>query len=233
MKMLRSVLLGTLVWLAAIASVHGAPIVVGQVDTFEDGTTSGWTVGLLGAVSPAPPANISTGGPAGVDDNFLQLTSLGVPGAGGRLTALNFDQWAGDYGAAGVAAITMDLRNLGATDVRVRLFLENPAGAPPTDGAITHEVLLPAGGGWTRAAFRVGAGALTPLFGDVGTLLSNVTTLRIFHAADAAPVTFPGPASVAQLGIDNISAAAVPEPIGLALVGLAAAAAEAHRRRAR
>ncbi|MBM3727132.1 MAG: hypothetical protein FJW40_17130 [Acidobacteria bacterium] len=36
---------------------------VGQIDTFEDGTTQNWLVGLLGAPHPAPPANMA-GGPA-------------------------------------------------------------------------------------------------------------------------------------------------------------------------
>jgi hypothetical protein len=220
--------------LASTSRVQAAPIVVGHVDTFEDGTTQGWMVNLLGMGSPpAPPQNIATGGPAGVDDNYLQLTSTGGQGAGSRLTALNIDQWTGDYTTAGVGAISMDLRNLGSNDLRIRLFLENPMGGPPTDAAITNEVLLPGGGGWTHAVFLVDAASLTTLFGDVNTLLSNVTTLRIYHAGDAVPASFPGPAIVAQLGVDNIAAAAVPEPLGLTLLGLAAAGIAMRRRRTR
>lgn len=222
--------------LVPIAGAHAAPI-VGQVDTFEDGTTQGWVINLRGMGAPPPetlPANVPTGGPGGVDDNFLQLTSVGGNVAGGRLTAINLGQWAGDYLSAGVNAISMDLRNLGTSDLRIRLFLENPMGGPPTAGAVTNEVLLPAGGGWTRATFGVDAASLTTLFGDLNTLLSNVTALRIFHAGDAAPPTFPGPPIAGQLGIDNITAlASVPEPVGLTLLGLAAASVLVWRRPAR
>ena len=81
-------------------------------------------------------------------------------------------------------------------------------GAPPTDEAISGPVFLTAGGGWTRAEFAIDALSLTGLSGDVNTLLSNVTALRIVNNPVAG---FPGPPVVAVLGVDNI-AAEVPEP---------------------
>src|SRR6188768_3273056 len=54
---------------------------IGMVDTFEDGTVQNWTVNLLGmGVSQAPPVNVPTGGPAGVNDNYLLLSSIGGTG---------------------------------------------------------------------------------------------------------------------------------------------------------
>ncbi len=44
----------------------------------------------------------------------------------------------------------MDLRNFGASDLSIRIYLENPMGAPPTDEAVTSPFLLPAEGGWTH-----------------------------------------------------------------------------------
>jgi hypothetical protein len=141
-------------------------------------------------------------------------------GAGNRLTVINVAQWTGDYTTAGVTKIAMDLRNLGVSDLSIRLYLENPMGGPPTDSAITTPVLLPAGSGWMHVEFAIDPLSLTELTGDVNTLLANVTALRIFHSSAEA---FPGPAMVAMLGVDNItaqSATTVPEPSALTLLGL-------------
>lgn len=208
-------------------------VAIGQVDTFEDGTTQNWVVGLLGAAHPAPPVNVATGGPAGAGDHFLRLTAVGGQGAGSRLAAINLAQWAGDYAGVGVAAISLDLINLGATDLAIRLYLENPRGAPPTDEAVTDAMTLAAGGGWTRAVFAVDPGSLTVLAGDVGVLLGDVTALRLVHAPLAE---FPGPAVTGVLGVDNITAqgaTAVAEPpaLTLAAAGLLGLAAWTRRRR--
>lgn len=204
--------------LAPIASAN----IIGPVDNFEDGTTQGWLVGLLGAPHPAPPVNFSNGGPLGVDDNYLQLTSVGGSGAGNRLTVINVGQWTGDYTSAGITGIGMDLNNLGATNLSIQLYLENPIGGPPTDSAITSAIPLLAGSGWTHVEFAVDPLSLIKLTGNVDTLLTNVTSLRIFHSLD--PV-FPGPPVVALLGVDNITADGtngnvVPEPYTLILIGL-------------
>jgi len=202
-------------------------VTIGQADTFEDGTTQNWTVavGPGGGVHPAPPANTATGGPAGVDDNFLQLTSLGGNGAGSRLVALNFIQWAGDYTAAGIASIRLDAKNLGNTDLTLRLLLEDPIPGPPLNIAMTAPLALPAGGDWTSLTFLVDAANLTGVLGDVTTLLQQVTVLRILHSPDAV---FPPPDGIsAQLGVDNITANGtampIPEPgsVSLAALGVA------------
>lgn len=196
--------------------------VVGQVDTFEDGSTQGWIINLLGTGSPpaaALPTNISTGGPGGVDDNFLQLTSLGGAGAGNRLVAINVDpRWTGNYIAAGVNAITMDVNNLGSTDLSLRLLFEHAAVGPPTDTAIsTNPVLVPAGSGWTQVTFLIGVENLTAGVGNVSAALGDVSIIRIFHNPD---LQFPGPAIAAQVGVNNITAVYVPEPSTFALAAL-------------
>lgn len=204
--------------------------VLGQVDTFEDGTTQNWVVNLLGMGShPAPPTNVPTGGPAGVDDNYLRLTSVGGGGSGSRLAVLNLAQWTGNYLASGVNAITMDVNNMGATDLSLRLLFENPMGGPPTDAAITALVFLPSGSGWRSVTFLVGPNDLTALSGSVTTVLANTTALRIYHSPAAA---FPGPPVEAQLDVDNIRAAAVPEPATMLLLGsgLAAVGAAVRKR---
>jgi len=209
-------------------SGHAAPL-VGTVDTFEDGTTQGWLVALLGAPHPAPPVNVPTGGPAGADDNFLLLTAIGGAGAGSRLSVLNLAQWAGDYLSAGITGIAMDVRNLGGSDLSLRLLFENPRVGPPTDMAISADaVFVPAGGDWTPVFFPIGLGALTALRGSVATVLGDTTAIRIVHNPVAG---FPPPPVAAQLGVDNITAVArVPEP---SVLWLLAAGVTALRTRSR
>lgn len=211
---------------------HGAgAVVVGQSDTFGDGTTQGWFAGGLGLgqVPPVPPQVVASGGPGGAGDAFLKLTSQGGDGPGSRLVAMNLSQWGGNYAAAGIGAIAMDLINLGQSDLDIRLLLEDPMGGPPANEAVTDfGAALPAGGAWTHVVIPVSAGALTALEGDAGTLLGQVTLLRIIHstaADDADPIA-------GVLGVDNITAlASVPEPAALGVLAPALLALSGLRRR--
>jgi hypothetical protein len=213
-------------------SLPGQAVTLGQVDTFESGTTEGWVINLLGIGNPpaeALPQNIADGGPAGSGDNFLRLTSVGGGGAGSRLVAVNLGAWAGDYASAGVTGIRMNLRNSGSTDLTLRLLFENPNGGPPTDIAVsTNGVFLAAGGGWTSVLFPTIPAALKPLLGSVADALSTTTALRLFHGTD--PI-FPALPLPAVLDVDNI--AAVPEPATWALWAAGALLLAAQRRRAR
>ena len=208
--------------------------IVGQIDTFEDGTTMGWFVPE--PTNPNPPVNIATGGPGGVADAFLQLTANGTDGSGGRLSVLNESQWTGDYLAAGIGAIQMDVNNFGPDDLYLRLLFEDFEGmGPPANLALTADpIFVPAGSGWTSVTFNIAPSDLVvDTFGSVLGALSNVDTLRIFNNPSPA---FPGPgvgipAVTAVLGVDNITAvAAVPEPATLLLLGGGLAAAIARTR---
>lgn len=213
MKNLIRSAVATLLLPLLLAVVAGRPyaLTLGQVDDFEDGTTQGWTVGLLGAAHPAPPVNFPSGGPLGTDDNYLRLTSLGGQGAGSRLTAINLNgQWAGDYTATGVHGIGMDIRNLGNSELSLRLLLADPAAGPPTNAAVSSDgIVLPPGSGWTSAFFPILPADLTAVVGSVGDALSGATELRLFHSTFPG---FPGEPLVAELGVDNIRALAAPVP---------------------
>jgi hypothetical protein len=189
---------------------------IGQRDTFEDGTTDGWVVALLGAVHPAPPVNVATGGPAGANDNYLLLTSVGGSGAGSRLTGINVSQWTGDFIAAGISGILMDLNNLGASDLSLRLLFSDPIAGPPTDQAFSKVPLkLPMGSGWISAYFPIGPADLMAIGpGSVTAALHNTTELRLYYGL--AP-GFPGEPVAAVLGVDNITA--TPEPASVVLLG--------------
>lgn len=215
-----------LVSLVAMASTAEA-VTLGQADTFSS-AIDGWFAGggPIGAVPPNPPTVVGTGGPAGAGDRYLSVTGLGSDGPGGRLVAMNGAQWSGDYTAAGITAIAMDLNNFGPSDLVVRLFFEDPQNGPPANQAVTPGVTLPAGSGWQHVLLPVLASDLTVLAGDASVLLGNTTLLRIFHGPTAA---FPGPAVVGSLGIDNISAVPAPGALLLMLTGLAALAARAAR----
>ena len=105
-------------------------LVVGQIDDFEDGTTQDWGNGGAGGAPPV--VNVDTGGPGGVNDNFMQITSIGGVGPGRFLVAFNQTQWIGNYIATGVISIEMDLRNQGAVNLSIRLaFKEFGASALP------------------------------------------------------------------------------------------------------
>jgi hypothetical protein len=190
-------------------------VTLGQVDNFEDGTTQGWMVAVLGAPHPAPPDNIPSGGPAGINDNYLQLTAIGGLGPGSRLTVINLSQWTGDYLAAEISFIFMDVNNFSNTDLALRLLVADPVGGPPNNLAFsTDPIIVPANSGWQHIEFPFTANDLTAGIGTVAAALSNATEFRIFHNPDP---NFPGPAVTAVLGVDNITAA--PLPSSLLLLG--------------
>jgi len=124
--------------------------------------------------------------------------------------AINTSQWAGNYIAAGVSSILMDLNNIGNTDLTIRLLFEDPMGGPPADEAVTNfGAFLPAGSGWMHFVFPISPPSLTVVTGSATAALTNATLMRIINAPD------PGDAisAVGVLGVDNITAVgAVPEP---------------------
>lgn len=203
-------------------------VVVGQVDDFEDGTLQNWTVNLLGqgGGNPVPPENIANGGPNGAGDNFMWLRAVGGNGPGGKLAVINPAQWSGNYIAAGVTGITMDVNNLGANTVHLRLLFEKVGAFGPTDVAMTSAVIVPVLSGWQTISFSVTPGSLTALQGSATAALTEATVIRIFHSAAG---TFPPEPIVANIGVDNITA--VPEPATLAALGAGVAVLLRRRRK--
>ncbi|MEE2663000.1 MAG: hypothetical protein VX681_02680, partial [Myxococcota bacterium] len=193
------------------------PITVGQFDDFEDGTTQGWVVGTGFGVTPlVPPASVPDAGPTGLGDDALRLTGIGGFGPGGKLVVDNHDAaWTGDYTAAGVGAILLDVNNLVAAPLTIRLALQPPPGVVGGGTWITPGIVVPAVdpelSGWTTLEFAIQAGDLImpidAVATDAAATLAGVGGLRILHAAGD---TFRGDVIAGQLDIDNIEA--VPEP---------------------
>lgn len=217
--------------IVCLSAGRASAVSIGLVDTFEDGTTDNWRINLLGMGNNTfQPVNVTSGGPAGLDDNYMLMTSSGLAGAGGRLVALNPAQWAGDYVAAGIRKISMDVNNLGSTDLFLRLLFEDPMGAPPENEAFTTSVFLPAGSGWTTISFLVDPGNLIVEEGSALNALQNATILRIFSNPEAEGPDEAEPIA-AMLGVDNIEAVATPEPSSLILLTTGVAAMYRRRRR--
>jgi hypothetical protein len=210
--------------LCCLAVTSQAAVTLGQVDDFEDGATMGWFVPQ--ATHPAPPENIATGGPGGADDNFLRLRAFGNLGAGSRLSVLSDSHWGGNYVLTGVSHIAMDVNNFGPDSVSLRLLFEdlNPTPGPPLNLALSATAVeVPANSGWMRIVFAVRPADL--IGGGLGTVqgaLENADLIRIFHNPAAqfpGPPTGPPPVTV-TLGVDNITAAQIPEPRTLWTIGM-------------
>lgn len=190
---------------ALIGLSHPARAVVnGQIDTFEDGTTMNWANGF-----PANLVNISTGGPAGVGDHYLQLSSDGS-GSGGKLTTFNLQQWLGNYISQGVTAIEIDLRNTGATTLHMRLAFksQNLMNSP---GYLSAPVTLAPGSGWQHFTFSLAQANMIAVGGPVAYntfFSSGIGDARIINEVGTADLN--GDSIVGQVSIDNIHA--VPEP---------------------
>jgi hypothetical protein len=174
---------------------------------FEDGSTQGWTVGGFFPIGshPAPPT-VMSGGPGGATDKYLQLTAVGGSGPGSKLSAHNAGAWSGNFAAAGLTTIGMDLRNFGATDLYIRLVLEDLTDLANPHYSITDAVFLPVGSGWISGSFSVDVPDLIQLQGDIGALLQSVTRMRIVGNGDpnALFTPFSQPSVTALLGVDNI-----------------------------
>ncbi len=203
--------------LILLAGQAGAAVTLGQSDNFESGL-QGWTSGLNNPNGPAIDNS------AGTEDNFLRLSASGLSSSGGRLVAFNSGQWAGNYLAAGVDAIRMQVNNLGATDLALRLIFES-ATLGQNLGTLSP-VNVAAGSGWNTVSFSLAAANLGG--GDYAGVLGDVSALTLLHSPDFTIFRTDTPFIAAQLGVDNI--AAVPEPTTLLLsaVGLALVAGRAR-----
>jgi hypothetical protein len=190
--------------LALACALPAGAVVVDQVDDFEDGTEQGWAGGSARVNQP-------TGGPAGADDNFLDIDSGGF-----LLGAFNLTQWSGDYGAAGVASVRLDANNAGPDEVSLRLTVFT-AGCGPgmlncTAWTSNDAAVLPAGSGWQTVEFPLAEADMTQVVGSdtLADTLANVQRILLRH--DPTAPSPPGTLETvdAVLGIDNVTA--LPEP---------------------
>jgi hypothetical protein len=171
-----------------LAAPASAQVTVGQVDDFETpGDEEAWQRG----------SNVA---------GALELAADGG-GPSGKLVTFNTAQWSGDYLAAGVDSIRVDLENPGSQEelfVRLALGDALSPGVPSTWFSTLQEVdLLP--GQSATVTFALDELSLVRVQGSATyeDVLSAVNTLRILHNpepdARGAPV-------IGFLRIDNITA---------------------------
>ena len=202
--------------IAASAPASGA-ITAGLLSDFQDGTTQGWSGG-------AAPSNISTGGPAGTGDRFLQI------GGGNRFATFNSGL---EYSGAldlSVTSIQVGLMRLatdiGSLDMRLVLF------GPGTDNAWTSTLsqAVPNDGVWRSYTFSTSEADLTQVRSDGGSYGNLVASVdRVMLRYDPGTPTDSGESASGTLGIDNVTA--VPEPSLVAMLAVPALVFGARRRR--
>tara|TARA_R110002049_G_scaffold305056_3_gene501070 strand:- start:11218 stop:11922 length:705 start_codon:yes stop_codon:yes gene_type:complete len=202
---------------------------------FEDGTVQNWTRG--NSPTPSNPINMATGGPDGIDDNYLHVAASGMPDVpGGRLVVTNSlgfgEEWTGDYIAAGIVGFSLDVLNLNDdVDLYMRMGLMSDQFAQT--GFITPSFHLPAGSGWTNITFSIQEGDLV---NDTGLayadVFQSIETIRVYdNVLDNNYTGFIHGQDVA-FGIDNVRAlTAVPEPSTLGVLAMSGLLWTARRRR--
>ena len=161
---------------------------------------------------------MNSGGPAGIGDHYLQLSSNGQLGIGGKLTTFNLQQWLGNYIAQGVTAIEIDLRNSGTTAVNIRLAFkaQNLMNSP---GYLSAPVILAPGGAWQHVSISLAPANMIAVGGPsaYNTFFSSgIGDARIINEVGTSNLN--GDLIIGQVDIDNIHA--VPEPAAVELLAL-------------
>ena len=128
-----------------------AAIAIGLVDSFQGGTTEGWTHGNRGSGGTNAPAIFNNLGPIGPGDHAMGFSSTGGFGVASRFTAFTTSaDWLGNYTAAGVKSIQLDVNNTGSNPINLRLAFDGPGG-----DFITQSSVINSGGGWQSVSFSV------------------------------------------------------------------------------
>jgi hypothetical protein len=201
-----------------------AAISLGQVDTFSTDKED-W--------GPESATRLLNGGPEGDGDAWLRYLSTGTGGNSNRAQVRNDAQWAGDYVAAGVDAISVDVHNNGEVDLSLRLAIGNPgdiSNNPSFNGtwySTAVAVSIPVGSGWNSVQFDLNDVAMDQVLGSdsFSDVLAGVTQIR-FLSSEA--LSNRGDSVAAFIGIDNVTA--VPEPSTALLLGLGLLSLGARRR---
>ncbi|WP_298903376.1 T9SS type A sorting domain-containing protein [uncultured Psychroserpens sp.] len=188
------------------SSIALSQVMAGQVDDFEDGTTQNWIIGSPGdAVSP--PANEPSGGPDGIDDNYLTYTSTPPEsgGAGSKMIIFSaMNQWSSNFTSEGIVAIKMDVRVL-TTDLNLRVAFQGPGGKRI---CTTNAVNVVAGSGWQSITIPISASDFTAVGGSgsvsIADALEAVSTMRIMSSA--APTWTGADTIISTINLDNITA---------------------------
>ncbi len=206
-----------------VGAASSASVVFGQVDTF-DSSTMGW-----GNSAGSPTTQwISGGGPGGAGDGYLQMQSSGASGgSGSRLGAWNDAQWSGDFLAAGVTAITMDIAGFVGATTEMRLLFISNSGSMFTS-TLSHQIA--SDGVWRTYRFEITEDAMTQVGGIPGydESITDIWRMHLRHQPGPPAGLGNAPAYTGRIGVDNIRA--VPGA-GVPAAFVAAGLAGSRRRR--
>jgi hypothetical protein len=172
-------------------------VVFGQIDTFQDGTTMGWSEG---APTLNEPVN-AAGGPGGAADLYVRNVSSGGIGAGSKQIMFNGAQWAGDYTAAGVTRLGGWAANFGQTTLHLRVAFSSGFNSFSTARAVD----LAPDGVWRPFHLDLTPDSVIVVTGSIpaAQALANVTEVRLLSAATPSNR---GDAVAGVLGIDDLRA---------------------------
>ena len=200
-------LLTLTVTLIGIASPALA-ITLGQIDDFQDGGLANWEVRLPGNTFFT---NVPDAGPLGVGDSVLDVDNTN------RFIFYNESQWTGDFTAAGVTKISMDVRHQNDFPLQLRLGISKDQfdGGGVGDTYVTdYSIAVPNDGQWRRITFDVTADDFVPSAGNnpgpsdpprsIQAALMDVTHFRIFHNLN--PSDFVGETQPGSIRVNNILA---------------------------
>lgn len=175
-------------------------IVVDVVDDFQDGTSQNWGFNFGGSL---PVGNAPDAGPSGIGDHSLYMST--TMHGGGKLIVINSQRWSGNWTAAGVARVALDVRNPTESQFAMRLGVVGPGGVSvgSGDGHITDPIPVPADNQWHSIVFNVLESDLTAIGAtSTSAALASVKELRIYSN--------PLPQIIGQVGgsfyLDNIRA---------------------------
>jgi hypothetical protein len=182
-----------------------------EFNGYDSGIIDGWKQGPSKIDFPGGMDRLVHGGPAGVGDHFLQITSYqrfdGVTDPHTKLVVNNQGAWTGNYLQAGVLEIVADMINFGGTntptnppapestdfdthtanDLNIRILLESAGGGWRVFSKVG--VPLAVGSGWQKVSFLLNPEDLIgpPVDGLSGETLSTATLqnsarFRFFHS---------------------------------------------------
>lgn len=205
--MLKVVRVGWCALLAVLAVPalvpSGQAIVIDMVDDFQTGSLSNWRIG--GAYQG--PEIVSDAGPLGAGDFALRIESSNDFIKPPRLLVYNQSQWAGDWTAAGIERVTMDVRNPSSFHLTMRFALAGDGGFFSQGGGdtyVTDGVLVPNDDAWHTITFDVTSAGFHPYGGeDIAGALENVSAVRILHNTQ---VDTKGATVAGSFLVDNIHA---------------------------
>jgi hypothetical protein len=191
-----------LVALVALLARPATAITLGQVDDFEGGTVQGWSSGGGTTITTVA----ADAGPAGAGDDALNVQ------ADNRTVVFNTTQWTGNYVAAGVTRITMDVRHTNTFTMQLRLGIANGPFGPQGSGdtyVSASAVAVPNDGVWHNIEFDMSPAAFVPTISNFSPLgsavaLANVTHFRLLH--NPGPQEFVGAPVGGVFRLDNITA---------------------------